>query len=158
MDKKERRVVITGLGVISSIGIGKDEFWSNLIKGKSGISKIESFDTSEYDRHYGGEIKNFRAEEFIDRRRIKAMGRASQLAIAASRLALEDAGLKLKDIPKEKTGVCVGTTMGEAQVMEKMDEAWTKRGDKGIDFKLIPQYPSNAITLNISLEFKIKGR
>jgi len=153
----KRRVVITGLGIISSIGIGWEDFWENLTAGKSGISRIESFDTSHYERHYGGEIKNFKPRELIDKRRLKTMGRASQLAVAASRLVIEDSGLKLRNIPKERMGVCIGTTMGEAQIMEKMDEAWTNRGDKGIDFKLIPQYPSNSIPLNVAFEFKIKG-
>ena len=65
-----RRVVITGLGVISSIGIGKDEFWKNLIAGKSGISDITTFDTSDYSVHKGGEVKNFDPSEFIPKNRI----------------------------------------------------------------------------------------
>lgn len=155
--KNNRRVVITGLGVITSIGIGWEEFWKNLIAGKSGISKIESFDTSQYDRHNGGEIKNFHPEEFIDRRKVKHMGRASQLAIAASRLAVEDASLNLKKLNKDRMGVCIGTTMGEVQVMEKMDEVWTRSGDKKIDFRLIVQYPSSSLASNIANELKIKA-
>src|SRR3989338_6799994 len=85
-------VVITGIGVVSSIGIGKEQFWSNLIKGTSGISKIESFDTSLYPSHFGGEIKNFQVETFIYKRKKKLLGRASQLAIIATKLSLYDAG------------------------------------------------------------------
>ncbi len=154
---KNRRVVITGLGVVSSIGIGWQEFWKNCINGKSGISKIESFDTSQYDRHYGGEIKNFSPEKFIDRRKLKVLGRASQLAIAASKLALEDAKIDIVGVDKERVGVCLGTTMGEAQTMELIDQLWLQKGENGIDSELITKYPSNAISSNISFDLKSEG-
>ena len=76
-----RRVVVTGLGVVSSVGTGKNEFWKSIINGKSGISKVTSFDTREYRCHYAGEIKNFTPEEFIPRRKIQFFGRTSQLYI-----------------------------------------------------------------------------
>jgi len=66
-----RRVVVTGLGVVSSVGIGKDEFWSSIIHGKSGISKVDSFDTNEFRCHYAGEIKNFDPQDFIPRRKVQ---------------------------------------------------------------------------------------
>ena len=91
---QKRRVVITGLGIISSIGIGKDEFWANLIKGKSGISKIEAFDTSGYPTQYGGEINNFQSDKFINKHEISLLGRATQLSIAASKLGLKDSNLR----------------------------------------------------------------
>ncbi|MDP2939973.1 MAG: beta-ketoacyl-[acyl-carrier-protein] synthase family protein [Candidatus Omnitrophota bacterium] len=155
MGYKNRRVVVTGLGIVSSIGIGWRDFWQNLIKGKSGISKITSFDTKEYDRHFGGEVKDFKPEEFIDRRKIKRMGRSSQLAVSASKLALEDARLKIKDIAKQRAGVCVGTTMGESQLMEHMDRIWTTRGDKYIDSMHIFLYPTSIIPTEIAQEFKL---
>jgi len=98
-----RRVVVTGLGVVSSVGIGKDEFWKSIVKGKSGISEVDSFDTKEFRCHYAGEIKNFNPEDFIARRKVKFFGRTSQLAIAAASLALEDANYSLKtSIKKEQ--------------------------------------------------------
>ena len=115
-----RRVVITGLGIVSSIGIGKDEFWSNLIQGKSGISKISSIDTSNYPIHYGGEVRNFKPESFIKSRKIDFLGRASQFAISASGLAVKDAKLKIKD----NIGLAIGTTMGEIQLLENIDDFW----------------------------------
>lgn len=157
MVKNERRVVITGLGVISSIGIGWEEFWKNLIAGKSGISKIESFDTKDYDRHYGGEVKNFKPEQFIDRRKLKRMGRTSQLAVSAARLALEDAKIRIRELKKQRAGVCVGTTMGETQILEVINKAWLTRGIEKIDISLIPDYPTNEISTNLGNEFKFKG-
>jgi len=152
-----RKVVITGLGIISSIGIGKADFWTSLIAGKSGISPIEAFDTSAYERHFGGEVKNFRAEEFIDKRKLKHMGRASQLALAAARLALDDAGLNIKKSDKEKAGVCVGTTMGEAQILEKMDKLWVDKGEKLVDYKTVILFPTYSIVANLANELQLKA-
>ncbi|MDD5005579.1 MAG: beta-ketoacyl-[acyl-carrier-protein] synthase family protein [Candidatus Omnitrophica bacterium] len=152
-----KRVVITGLGVVSSIGIGKDEFWSNLIKGKSGISKIESFDTTGYPTQYGGEIKNFKSEEFINRRKVKSLGRASQLSIAAAKLALQDSHTEIKEIKNRNFGVCVGTTMGETQLMEEMDSTWIKSGEDKVKFSLVYSFPTNIISANLALELKVNG-
>ncbi len=157
MVKNDRRVVVTGLGVISSIGIGWPNFWRNLIAGTSGISRITSFDTFDYDRHFGGEVKNFKPEEFIDRRKIKRMGRTSQLAVAASKLALEDAKIRIKGLAKQRAGVCVGTTMGESQLMEQMDKVWTSKGDKYIEKLHIFLYPSSIIPTEIAQEFKLSA-
>ena len=122
--KENRRVVITGLGVVSSLGIGWEPFWENLIAGKSGISKITSFDTSQYDRHYAGEVKNFAPKRFIDERILPYLGRTSQMAVVASKLALDDAHLPKHNF-RETVGVCVGTTMGEPQVMESGSENYS---------------------------------
>src|SRR3989338_4681596 len=117
--EKNRRVVVTGLGVVSSLGIGWQEFWKNLLADKSGISKITAFDTSKYDGHYGGEVKDFDATKFISQRKIPRLGRGPQMAIAASKLALKDTHLSLRDVKGSRSGVCVGTTMGEPQVDRK---------------------------------------
>ncbi|KIE18150.1 hypothetical protein DS62_13500, partial [Smithella sp. SC_K08D17] len=151
----KRRVVVTGLGVVSSIGIGVAEFWKNLIAGKPGISDIEAFDTSDYPIHKGGEVKNFRPEHFIDKRKIKHLGRASQMVIAATKLALEDAGLKERRI--EKTGVLLGTTMGEAQILEKLDKVWVKKGQSELVEKLISRYTSNNLSVNVATHFSFDG-
>ena len=146
----DKRIVITGLGVVSSIGIGKDDFWKALIAGISGISKISSFDTSDYPTHYGGEVKNFEPEN-------KNIGRASSLAIASAKFALNDAGIKPDNLDSKKTGVVIGTTMGESQVLEKLNDAWVKKGTDAIDPKLIPQYPCNVLSLNVAQELKLDG-
>lgn len=122
----KKRVVVTGLGVVSSLGIGKDEFWNNLIAGKSGISEVTIFDTSKHVTHMGGEVKDFNPKNFMDKRRIQMTGRASQLAIAAAKLAVEDSGLDGKMLNDFKCGVCMGTTMGEIQAIENIDHRLTK--------------------------------
>lgn len=154
MNNSKKRVVVTGLGVVSSIGIGVEEFWKNLIAGKSGISEITAFDTSPYPVHKGGEVKNFRPQDFISRRRIKNLGRASQMAIAATRLALEDAGITRE---LKRFGVFVGTTMGEIQALENVSSDWIKRGHHPIAKGSIFLFPANIITINIAREFKMSG-
>ena len=150
-------MVVTGLGVISSIGIGKDQFWENAVKGTSGITKVDLFDTSEQFTKVGGEVKNFNAEEYIDRRKLKFYGRASQLSIAASKMALEDAKLNLKDVDSERVSVFFGTTSGESQEIESIDKIWLKQGKEGVGLNSILQYPINNISSNVAVEFKVRG-
>ncbi len=140
-----RRVVVTGLGVVSSIGMGKDEFWKNLTAGKSGISDIELFDTSDYPVHKGGEVKNFDPSKFIPKNRIKDVARASQFAIAASRMALEDSGIDPESI-KNRTGAIIGTTMADIQSLEQINKYWTADGEENIWPINVVKYPSNALS------------
>jgi 3-oxoacyl-[acyl-carrier-protein] synthase II len=87
------RVVITGLGIVSSIGVGAEEYWKNALQGKSGISEITSFDTSAFKNHLGGEIKNLDPSPFLSSDEISSMERGSILAVMAAKLAREDAGI-----------------------------------------------------------------
>ncbi|MBU2541849.1 MAG: beta-ketoacyl-[acyl-carrier-protein] synthase family protein [Candidatus Omnitrophica bacterium] len=154
---KKKRVVVTGLGVVSSIGIGKDVFWDNLIKGKSGISLVESFDTTNQFTHFGGEIKDFNCESFMSKNKIKLMGRASRLAIAAAKLALDDAKLNANRLGSLRIAICIGTTGGEAQEIEEMDIIWTKHGHDKVEKWSIMQYPVNNISSSMAIELKTKG-
>ena len=152
----KRRVVVTGLGVVSSVGIGKDEFWRAIISGKSGISRVSLFDTKEFRCHYAGEIKNFNSEEFIAKRRLKFLGRTSQLAITATSLALKDSRLSLRNIGKERIGVFIGTTMGERPLEESID-VWIKEGADRISKTKILQSSPNNLSANIANYFKLQG-
>src|SRR5574338_699684 len=111
------RIVITGLGAVSAVGIGKEAFWEGLISGRSGISPIESFDTSRYRTHLGGEVKNFQLPEGTER-----MGRCSQLAVHAAREALTDAGLDRAGLPAFRTSLTLGTTLWESPTQEQIDD------------------------------------
>ena len=154
---QNRRVVVTGIGVVSSIGIGKNEFWNNLISGKSGISEVEAFDTSKYENHRGGEVKNFNPSDFIDQDKIRNTGRASQFGIAAAKLALEDGRLNMDSVVVDRVGAIMGTTMADSQRLEEMDKAWIERGEEGVASYLISQYPGNSISSSIGYELNIKG-
>lgn len=154
--ENSRRVVVTGIGVVSSVGIGKDSFWKAITKGKSGISKITSMDTSVYKCHIGGEVKDFDPEKFISKRKIKFLGRSSQLAIAASSLALEDAKLPYKSTERKEMGVIVGTTTGE-RPLEELLASWAKGGFKEIDRTKVFQASVNNISANVGIKFKARG-
>jgi len=149
-------VVVTGLGVVSSVGIGKDRFWESIINGVSGISRVDSFDTSTLRCHYAGEIKDFRPDEFIPRRFIPFLGRTSQFTISASILALRDARLRQGDIEKRKTGVFIGTTMGERPMEESIDR-WVSEGIEMIDEQIVLQATANNISTNVANYFRIRG-
>ena len=147
---------MTGLGVVSSVGIGKETFWDSIVHGKSGISKVSSFDTSEYRCHYAGEIDNFRPEDFIPKRKVPFLGRTSQLSIAATDLALQDAGFSRRKIDGNRIGIFIGTTMGEKPLEESLD-SWIMAGPENVSRKKILQSSANNIPANIGLHFKFGG-
>ncbi len=154
---KNPRVVITGLGVISNLGFGWEEFWVNLLEGKSGITKVSAFDTSDYFCRFAGEIKNFEAKKFIEEKKTRQIGRASQMAIAAAKLALSDAKLNSKDLSKFKMGVSIGTTMGESQVLEIMNRSLTFNGSNSVDVNMISRYLPGSIPASVARELKLIG-
>jgi 3-oxoacyl-[acyl-carrier-protein] synthase II len=152
-----KRVVITGLGLVTSIGTGKTEFWRNLLAGKSGTSPVRTFDTSSYDVHLGAEIQDFQPNLYIRNGRSSTMGRCSQLAIAAARLALEDSGLNGPDLSDKTVGTVLGTTMGEPQVLEEIDRVWVQEGVEQIPPELVPRYACHIIPTNVAIEFGFHG-
>jgi 3-oxoacyl-[acyl-carrier-protein] synthase II len=153
----QRRVVVTGIGLVTSIGVGREQFWNNLLEGRSGISPVESHDTSPFSVHNGAEVKGFIAEAYVTRLDPAKIGRASQLAIAAARLAVEDAGIDTAELDSERSGVAVGTTMGEQQEMEQFDE-WNINGkpcEASHSFML--RYPCHVIAGHVASEFRLAG-
>jgi 3-oxoacyl-[acyl-carrier-protein] synthase II len=142
---------------VSPIGIGWGNFWNALIAGTSGVSEVASFDTALLPNHRGAEVKNFNPASFIDKKEIVRFGRSSCLAIAAARLAVDDAGLELGGAWQDKAGICIGTTMGESQVLEKLNDAWVRRGIDAIDASLIPQYPCNVLASNVAAQLGLGG-
>ncbi|MGA1795528.1 MAG: beta-ketoacyl-[acyl-carrier-protein] synthase family protein [bacterium] len=151
------RVVITGIGVVSSIGIGKEEFWRNLIAGKSGVSPVTAFDTKDYPTHYGAEVKDFNPEKYLSKEEINSMGRASQMAVVAARLAIEDAGLDFNGVKEKKVGVVIGTTMGDGQQLEKVDKVWVEGVEDSIMADWCLQYPANNICNSIAHILNLKS-
>ncbi|MBI4708537.1 MAG: beta-ketoacyl-[acyl-carrier-protein] synthase family protein [Candidatus Omnitrophica bacterium] len=154
MNKK--RVVVTGLGIISSIGQGKDDFWKSLIAGKSGISKVSSFDTAGLRCHSAGEIKDFNPDNYFPSVDFPFLSRTSQLGIAATALAFKDAKISTDLIDPETTGVIIGTTMGEKN-LETTVSAWINGGCENIENSKILQSTPNNISTNIGFYFGITG-
>ncbi len=143
---KRCRVAVTGLGVVSSIGIGRQAFWQALLAGQSGISDVTAFDTTDFPTHRGGEVKDFHPEKFISPDKLKRYNRASQFAIAAAKMALQDAELNSSSlVGSGKVGVLIGTTMAETQALESMDKIWMQKGAQSIPPRLVTQYPGNMI-------------
>ncbi len=154
---RKRRVVVTGVGPVSPIGIGRDAFWKSLLAGRSGISEVTSFDTSNFSTHRGGEVRDFHPEQFLSPTRLPKYNRASCFAIAGTKMALNDAGLDLSDVPLERTGVVLGTTMAEAQVLESIDTDWVKYDAQHIRPRLIRQYPGNMLGAHVARELNCSG-
>lgn len=152
-----KRIVVTGTGVISSIGIGTGEFWRALIKGESGISKIESFDTAQFRSCYGAEVKDFQAADYIDKGKLTKMGTASIYSIAAAKMALEESGLDLDSIDRYRAGISLGTTMGEIALEEKASSDWVAGGIENVSPSDLYLYPSGNIPLNLARELGIYG-
>ena len=153
----KKRVVVTGLGVVSSIGMGKHEFWKNLIAGKSGISDITTFDTSDYPVHKGGEVKDFDSSKFILKDRLKNIARASQFAIVAATIAIEDANLKIQKNNNRKICVLMGTTMADVQSLEQIDKYWVKKNENDIWPINVKKYPANNLSNHIAYHFNLSG-
>jgi 3-oxoacyl-[acyl-carrier-protein] synthase II len=145
------------MGVISSIGIGKDEFWKHLIAGKSGIDEVERFDTSTFPIHRAGEVKHFRPDDFMPNTIWKRVGRGSQLAIAATRLALEDGMIGLKQGLPDGLGIIIGTTMGEAPSIEMIDKFWINNGEDDVYPANVKNFPVNNLSDNVAAFFGLTG-
>jgi 3-oxoacyl-[acyl-carrier-protein] synthase II len=151
------RVVVTGVGVVTSVGIGKDDFWKAITAGTSGISEVSLFDTSKFKRHYAGEIKNFNLADFIPKEKAKFLARASQFAIAAAKLALKDAKFHRPSIRQKKTAVIMGTTMTEANALDISSKMLFDEKFDTIATKLLLNTFSASIPRNIGEFLKTKG-
>jgi 3-oxoacyl-[acyl-carrier-protein] synthase II len=151
------RVVITGLGLITPIGLGRRGFWEALLGGRSGIAPVASFDTSAYPVHIGAEIKGFDARQYVRRQPVESMGRGSHLAVAAARLAIEDANLDLISRDRRRVGVCMGTTSGEPRLVEQYNDTRKAQGLEAIPGEIFPQYPCHVIPSNVAIELDLRG-
>ncbi len=151
------RVVVTGIGLVTPIGSGRQQFWEALIAGRSGIGPVTGFDTTTFPVHLGAEIRHFRPEVYLRRQEPDTMGRGSQLAIAAARLAWEDAGLAPKDYLGTHAGVCMGTTSGEPQFVERANDLRQKTGSNAGAGRIFSQYPCHFIPSRIAVELDLRG-
>jgi 3-oxoacyl-[acyl-carrier-protein] synthase II len=152
-----KRVVISGLGVVSSVGIGWESFWDSLLSGTSGISAVTSFDTSAHFTHNGGEIKNFRPDEFLSEEKASLLSRSSQFAVVAAHLALLDAHLSPEQLSACSVGTCVGTTMGSVQTSEIINQLIVLDGKTDISDTLIRQVPTHSTPAAVAREFDLTG-
>jgi 3-oxoacyl-[acyl-carrier-protein] synthase II len=153
-----RRVVITGIGPITCCGIGVQDFWEAIRAGRSGISRITSFDTSEYKAHCGGEIRDWDPARFFPPHRLKRLDRFAQFSVASALLALEDAGLAWsKDAPTFRTGVSFGTALGGIAGAESEHQRFLKKGQRGVNQTLALQVFGGSAHSNIAIECGFRG-
>ncbi|MDH5201957.1 MAG: beta-ketoacyl-ACP synthase II [Nitrospirota bacterium] len=152
-----RRVVVTGIGLITPLGIGVTPSWDNLVQGKSGIGRITFFDTSHFQTQIAGEVEGFNPEDYIEIKEIKKMDRFIHFAIAATKMALDDSGLKIKDSNAEKIGVIIGSGMGGLYAIEHYHTVLLEKGPRKISPFFIPMLIINLASGQVSIKFGAKG-
>ena len=154
----KHRVVVTGMGIVTSLGSDLETFWSNLVAGKSGVSRIESFDVSEYPTQIAAEIKDFNPEDYIDRKEARRMDRFVQFAVAAGKMAVQDAGLELGvNVDPERVGVIVGSGIGGLGTWEEQHSILLEKGPKRVSPFFIPMMIANMASGQISMSIGAKG-
>ncbi len=155
MDK--RRVVVTGLGLVTPLGIGVEKSWEGLIQGRSGIRRITHFDAAAFPTQIAGEVHGFNPEEFIEIKEIKKMDRFIHFGIAASAMAMEDSGLKIDKTNAPRVGVYVGAGMGGLPAIEHYHKVLLEKGPRKITPFFIPMLIINLAAGQISIRFGAKG-
>lgn len=155
---ERRRVVITGMGVVSPVGIGKDAFWNSLLEGKSGVSTITAFDPSDFPVKIAGEVKDFDAEKYVgDKKTVRHMDRNVQFAVAAARMAVEDAALDMEKEDAERVGTIIGTGIGGITTMEETVKRIETRGPAKVNPFAVPMMIANMASGQVSISFGLQG-
>jgi len=152
-----RRVVITGLGCITSLSESAEGLFTALCEGRSGVATIESFDASAFAVHFGGEIKHFDVTKYIDKREAKRMDRFSEFAVAAAIQAVQDSGLELAKEDPYRIGAIVGTGIGGIKEIEEQHIRLLEKGPSKVSPFCVPRLMSNAGSGNIAIQFGLRG-
>ena len=154
---EDRRVVITGLGLVTPLGIGVEETWSALCGGKSGIDEITRFDATGFDTQIAGEVKDFHPEDFLPKKEAKRIQLFIAYAVAASRMALENSGLIIDSANQSRVGVLTGCGLGGLEMLEQTAEVLKKKGPKRVTPFFIPMMIGNMAPGMISIYLGAKG-
>lgn len=153
----KRRVVVTGMGMVSPLGLSVEENWNSAVEGRSGIDLISKFDTSDFPVKIAGEVRGFDPAEFIDHKEIKKMDRFIHYAVACSKMALEDSGFQITDENAERCGTQVGVGLGGLPAIEKYHDVMKDRGVRKITPFFIPMLIANLASGQVSILFGTKG-
>jgi 3-oxoacyl-[acyl-carrier-protein] synthase II len=154
---EKKRVVITGLGMVTPLGIGVEETWNALIQGKSGIRKITAFDASDFPSQIAGEVKGFNPEDYIEPKEIRKMDRFIHFAIAATSMALKDSGLVINEENADRVGVIIGSGIGGLHTIEHYHSVLLEKGPRKITPFFIPMLVINLAAGQVSIKFGAKG-
>jgi 3-oxoacyl-[acyl-carrier-protein] synthase II len=152
-----RRVVVTGMGLVTPVGVGVGSSWKALLEGRSGIGPIKTFDSSDLPVHIAGEVKDFDPALYIEAKEIKKMDRFIHFAVAASSMAMEEAGLKVTAENAERIGVIIGSGMGGLPAIEHYHKVYLEKGYRRITPFFIPMLIINLASGQVSIKFGAKG-
>ena len=152
-----RRVVITGVGMVSPLGVGKNNFSQKLFKGDSGICPITSFDTSQFPSTLGAQVTDFSPADFISRKNLRKMDRLSRLAAASARMAIDDSGVNMDSINMDRMGIILGTAYGSTDVSVQYAGILFDEGPRLVSPSLVPNSVMNAPAGHTSIELKFRG-
>lgn len=151
------RVVITGCGVVSPVGIGKQSFWDSLANGKSGVGPITQFDAKDFDSKIAGEVSDFDPSDFLTVKEQRRIPRFVQFALGAGKEALEDSGLNLEKIDPYQAGVIVGSGIGSLETVEKEHKTLLEKGPRKLSPFMIPMLITNEAAGHLAIRFGFKG-
>lgn len=152
-----RRVVITGMGAVSSLGCGADKLWQSIKQGKSGIRRIERIDVSDLPTQVGAEVRDFDPNQFLEKKDIKRMDRFAQYAMAATQMAVEEAKIDFAKENKERIGVIIGTGIGGIETIENQHSMLLEKGAGRISPFLVPMMLPNMAAGLIAIKYGVKG-
>jgi 3-oxoacyl-[acyl-carrier-protein] synthase II len=153
----KRRVVVTGIGMISPLGIGNDATWQGLLEGRSGIGRITKFDPSAFACRIAGEVKGFNPEDWIEKKEVKKSDTFIHYAIAAAQMAVDDSGLDTRKEDADRFGVIIGSGIGGLPLIEEMHKKMLERGPSRISPFFIPGLIVNLAAGHISIRFNCRG-
>jgi 3-oxoacyl-[acyl-carrier-protein] synthase II len=157
INASKRRVVVTGLGVVSPVGIGVQPAWSNLIAGKSGITRITKFDPSNFSSQVAGEVKNFDVSQYLPAKEARRMDTFIQYGLAAAIEAVKDSGIEATEENAERIGVSIGSGIGGLGLIEQTNDTYDEGGPRKVSPFFIPGTIINMISGNLSIMFGFKG-
>lgn len=151
------RVLVTGAGVVSSLGLGREAFSEALLAGRSAVVPVSTFDPEGLGRSLAAEIRDFRPRDHLTHAEARRMGRCSAYSVAAARMALADARLAIDGAGAERTAVVLGTTMGEADVIARLDGAWIRGGREAVNDRQLPTYGTTLLPIHVARAVGARG-
>ena len=151
------RVVVTGMSVVSPLGIGLGDFWSNLAAGKSGVGPVTRFETEGYSTRIAAEVKGFVPENYMDKKEARRMDRFTQFAMAAAKLVLEDAALDLDAVDRDRVGVILGSGIGGLETFEEQHKVLLSRGPGRVSPFFIPMMIANMGPAQVAIAHGLRG-
>ena len=151
------KIVITGIGVLSPIGIGREAYWEGLFQGKTGFRPVTLFDTASFRVHVAGEITDFDALSFLGKKGLRELDRSTRLICSAAKLAIDDSRLVMTEDNTHSTGVSIGTTFGSLHSISQFDRSGLIDGPRFVNPSHFPNTVINSPASQVSIKFKIKG-